>query len=227
MLAIEPRQIIEPRKPVGRKMQHSPAGSAATGFGGNRRCHEIRQVDLTENRAAPPPRCGSRRDLRRPGVQSMIGHPAMTHRGAIEAIERSVDLVQQITIGIRVRLFRHPVQRADRRRFIVEQARLTLREAGHEARAPCLLIRRHPERVRHERKLRAGLLVLCDQAQQQPLLERAGEIEIADLRVALLSIAIDPTIALLQPVRIVRQIEMDQVATALLQIEPLSQRVRC
>ena len=56
VLAIEPRQIIEPRKPVGRKMQHSPAGSAATGFGGNRRCHEIRQVDVTEQ----PHRCRRR-----------------------------------------------------------------------------------------------------------------------------------------------------------------------
>jgi hypothetical protein len=70
----------------------------------------------------------------------------------------------------------------------------------------------------------ASLLVFRDQAQQQPLLERACEIEITDLWVVLLSIAIDTTVALLNPVRIVRQIEMDKVATALLQVEPL--RVR-
>ena len=106
VLAIEARQIIEPRKPVGRKLQHSPAGSAATGFGGNRRRHEIRQIDVTEQRIAAPPRCISRRHLRRIGIQAAIRHPAMPHRGAIEAIERAVDLVQQVTICIRVRLFR-------------------------------------------------------------------------------------------------------------------------
>ena len=155
----------------------------------------------------------------------MIGQPAMTHRGAIEAFERPVDLVQQITIRIRVRLFRHPVQRADRRRFIVEQARLPLGKTGDQAGAPCVLVRRHPERVRHERELRAGLLVFRDQAQQQPLLERAREIEVADLRIALLAIAIDAAVALLQPVRIVRQVEMDQIEAALLQVQPLGQRV--
>ena len=60
--------------------------------------------------------------------------------------------------------------------------------------------------------MRTRFFVFCDQPQQQPFLERTGEIEVTDLWLALLAIAIDASVALFQPVRIVRQIEMDQMA---------------
>ncbi len=71
----------------------------------------------------------------------------------------------------------------------------------------------------------AGLLVLCDQPKQQPFLECAGDVQVSDLRFVRLSIAIDAAIALLKPVRVVRQVEMDQMETSLLQVQTFGERV--
>ena len=111
------------------------------------------------------------------------------------------------------------------RRFILEQLRLPLGETRDQAGAQGAFIRGDPERVGHEGQMRTGLLVFRDQAEQQPLLERAGQIQVADLRIVRLSVAVDAAVALLQPVRIVRQIEMNQIEAALLQVQPLGQRV--
>ena len=48
----------------------------------------------------------------------------MTHRAAVKARERTVDLVQQVAICVRIRRFGGVVQRADRGRFILEELRL-------------------------------------------------------------------------------------------------------
>jgi len=61
--------------------------------------------------------------------------------------------------------------------------------------------------------------------QEKLFFECASKIQIADLRVPALTVAIDTAIALLQPIRIVRQIEMDQIEAPLLQIQPFGQRV--
>ena len=81
------------------------------------------------------------------------------------------------------------------------------------------------QRIGHERETGARFLVFGDQAQQQAFLEGAGQEQIADLRVVALSIAVDAAVALLQAVRIVGQVQMDQVKTALVQVQPLGQRI--
>ena len=61
--------------------------------------------------------------------------------------------------------------------------------------------------------------------EQQPFLERAAEIQVADARIVALTVAVDAAVALFQPVRVVRQVEVDQVMAALLQVQSLGQRV--
>ena len=149
----------------------------------------------------------------------------MAHGRAIETVERSIDFMQKIAICTQIGRFRFPVQCSNRCRLIVEQAGLPFGKSSNQTGTPCLFVRCNPKRVRHERKVGARLLVFRDQTQQQALFERAREIEVTNLRIMLLAIAIDPPIALLQTVRIVRQIEMDQIEAALMQVQSLGQRV--
>ena len=180
---------------------------------------------MTQQCIAAPPHGIRRPHLRRVGIQAMIREPAMAHRTAVISLKGSVDLVQQVTIRLGIRLLGRMIQRANRRRLVLEQLRLPLGETRDQPGAQGAFIRGDPERVRHESQMRTRLLVFRDQAEQQPLLERVGEIQIADLRITLLPVPVDTAVALLEPVRVIRQIEMDQIEAALLQVQPLGQRV--
>ena len=96
----------------------------------------------------------------------------------------------------------------------LKQPRLTHVRRGREA-----------ERVGNKGQAGALAFVLGNQAQQNPLLEGRPQVQIAHHRIVLLPKAVNPPIALLQPVRVERQLQMDEVMTALVQIEPLSRRV--
>ena len=74
--------------------------------------------------------------------------------------------------------------------------------------------------------MRPRFFVFGDQAQQQAFLERAGQTQIADLRILGLPVPIDAAVALLQPVGVVGQIQMNQMVAALLQVQPFGQRIR-
>ena len=177
------RQILQIGGPLDGKLQQPRLRADPTRFALEHAGDEIRQIDMTQHRVAAPTRGIHRFHLPRVGIQSLIPEPAVANRRTLIALEGTIDLAQQVAVGFRVRFLAHLIQRTDQRRLILEQRRLPLGEARDKSHARRLLFRRDAKRVGHECEMFARLFVFRDQAQQQPLLERAGKIEIADLRI--------------------------------------------
>ena len=129
---------------------------------------------------------------------------------------------QQVSIRIAVGIFGRQIQGVDQPRRGAEQI---LGETRKQWLVQTRRICADTQRIGHKREACPRLFIFCDQPQQQPFLERAGEEKIADLGFVALSVAVDPAVALLQPVRIVGQVQMDQVKAALVQIQSFRQRI--
>ena len=146
----------------------------------------------------------------------------MTDGHAVESLERPVDFPQQITVRIAIGVLRRKIERVDQARHPTEQV---LGKACEQRFVQTNRIGADAQGIGHDRQAGPRLFVFGDQAQQQSFLERTREKQVAYFRIVALPVAVDAAVALFQPVRVVRQIQMDQVEAALVQVQALGQRV--
>ena len=152
MLAIESRQIVESRKPVGGSRSTPRAAALRAGFGGDRRSHEVAAdrcdpARMLRCRAATPPPSA-------PRPHSARDRPASHGAPPSDRIHRTPDRSRAAGHDT------HPRSASSATRSSVRiadgsssnsPAWRSAKPATRPA-APRFLVRRHPERVRHERQ---------------------------------------------------------------------------
>lgn len=109
----------------------------------------------------------------------------------------------------------------EQRRLFAKELRVIFHDSLEQPGLGGVAGRGDAQRVGHEREPRPLPLVLGDQPQQDAILERAPQEQIADDRIVLLSVPVDAAVALLQTIGIERQFQVDQMVAPLLQIQAL------